>query len=71
MQTPPRGKRDCTEDRQTCLRQEADAAEAPAQRTSFAFWWICLLGVALALGRLTLMPCTVAVVMMMKITSST
>ena len=50
MQTPPRGKRDCTEDRQTCLRQEADAAEAPAQRTSFAFWWICLLGVALAGG---------------------
>ena len=38
------------EDQQTRLRQEADAAEEPARRPSFAFWWICLLVVALAGG---------------------
>ena len=50
MQTPPRGKRDCTDDQQTRLREQADAVDAPAQRTSIAFWWICLLIIALADG---------------------
>ena len=50
MQTAPRGKRDCMDDQQTRLREQADAADAPAQKTSFAFWWVCLLIVALAGG---------------------
>ncbi|MGH8213435.1 MAG: mechanosensitive ion channel family protein [Rhodanobacteraceae bacterium] len=38
------------DDQQTRLRQETDAADAAAPRSSFTFWWICLLIVALAGG---------------------